>query len=149
MAWIRSRAQPRCASQATYCRLIDKRDGWLDFSLTAREVDAHVRAFQPWPGALLDYQGTILRVGSARPAETPQALAAARPGALHVERSEIFARCGDDMSVRMESLQKPGGKMLSAAAFLNGFPIESGYGVEFPNRYPLVAEKPFRAPRER
>jgi methionyl-tRNA formyltransferase len=32
---------------------LKKSDGELDWSMTAQEIDRHVRAFQPWPGATL------------------------------------------------------------------------------------------------
>jgi methionyl-tRNA formyltransferase len=43
------RAQPQDHSAATYCSRIKKEDGLIDWNLSAAEIDAHIRAFDPWP----------------------------------------------------------------------------------------------------
>lgn len=130
-------------SKATYCRLIDKRDGWLDFSLTAQEIVNHVRGFYPWPGAVFDYQGTPIRVGSVEAVERPESLVGEAPGTICCDRKQFVIACRDE-AVSLKTLQKPGGKMIDTASFLNGFPIESLSRIQYPKRVPLVADKHFR-----
>jgi len=36
-------------ASATYCSLISKEEGLIDWSLSALEIDARIRAFNPWP----------------------------------------------------------------------------------------------------
>lgn len=43
--------QQQDESQATYCKLIDKTDGEIDWSASAVDIDRKIRAFTPWPGA--------------------------------------------------------------------------------------------------
>ena len=38
-------------SQATYCHLIKKEDGQIDFKKTAQQIHNQVRAYNKWPGA--------------------------------------------------------------------------------------------------
>jgi methionyl-tRNA formyltransferase len=42
-------AVPQDHSAASYCSLIDKSDGLIDWSRSAVEIDAQIRAFTPWP----------------------------------------------------------------------------------------------------
>ena len=131
------------SARATYCRLIDKLDGWLDFNLTAREIVNHIRGFYPWPGAVFDYEDTSIRVGEAEAVKRSESLTGKTPGTIDCDRKQLVIACGDD-AVSLKSLQKPGGKMIDTASFLNGFRIENGAVVKFPERVPLVADQYFR-----
>ena len=42
-------AAPQDHSAATYCSLIEKKDGLIDWNKSAAEIDAQIRAFDPWP----------------------------------------------------------------------------------------------------
>jgi methionyl-tRNA formyltransferase len=41
--------RPQDHGAATYCSLIEKKDGKIDWSRSAVEIDAQIRAFDPWP----------------------------------------------------------------------------------------------------
>jgi methionyl-tRNA formyltransferase len=43
------RGRPQDHGAATYCSLIEKKDGQIDWSRSAAEIDAQIRAFDPWP----------------------------------------------------------------------------------------------------
>jgi methionyl-tRNA formyltransferase len=43
------RARPQDHGAATYCSLITKEDGFIDWNRSAAELDAQIRAFDPWP----------------------------------------------------------------------------------------------------
>jgi methionyl-tRNA formyltransferase len=43
------RAAPQDHAAATYCSLIKKEDGLINWSHSAAEIDAQIRAFDPWP----------------------------------------------------------------------------------------------------
>lgn len=42
---------PQDASKVTHCSMINKGDGLVDFSKTAKEIDCFVRGMTPWPSA--------------------------------------------------------------------------------------------------
>jgi len=42
-------ARPQDHAAATYCSLIEKEDGLIDWTQSAGEIDARIRAFDPWP----------------------------------------------------------------------------------------------------
>ena len=68
-AWLGGQidAQPQDDALATYCPLIRKQDGRLDWTLPAAQLDRQVRAYDPWPGAYTTWQGQRLKVLRARP----------------------------------------------------------------------------------
>ncbi len=41
---------PQDESQATYCKLLTKNSGRIDWGKPAEEIERMIRAFQPWPG---------------------------------------------------------------------------------------------------
>ena len=55
---------PQDESQATYCRMLEKEDGKIDWSKSAKEIDAKIRAFYPWPGAFTKVGENILKIHS-------------------------------------------------------------------------------------
>ncbi len=54
--------QPQDESAATRAPMIKKEDGLLDLNLPAVNLERKVRAFNPWPGAYLIWQGVIFKV---------------------------------------------------------------------------------------
>ena len=50
---------------ATYAPMLKKEDGYLDFSLPAAVLARRVRAFQPWPGAYMIWEGQPLKIRQA------------------------------------------------------------------------------------
>jgi methionyl-tRNA formyltransferase len=58
----RENATVQDGSLATTCGLIGKDDGLVDWNLTAPEIDARVRAYDPWPGAFTFLDGTRLSI---------------------------------------------------------------------------------------
>jgi len=128
---------------ATYCRLIDKHDGFLDFSLSAPEIIRHIHGFQPWPGALFQLNEITYRIGSATIADDE--FTSGNPGRITCERKSMKIETAKG-SILVLELQKPGGKMLPIAEFLNGHPIKTGQIISFPSRYPLVQNYYFRKP---
>jgi methionyl-tRNA formyltransferase len=57
---------PQDHARATVTKKIKKRDGHLDFALTARAVHDRARAMTPWPGALAEFQGQPVRFERTR-----------------------------------------------------------------------------------
>ncbi len=59
------RPQPQDDSQATYAPMLKKEEGLLDFTQPAEALERRVRAFNPWPGAFLEWQGQPLKIHRA------------------------------------------------------------------------------------
>ena len=57
---------PQPEEGVTYAPMIKKEEGRLDFSQEAEALERRVRAFNPWPGAFMDFDGTLLKIHRAR-----------------------------------------------------------------------------------
>ncbi len=58
--------QPQDDSQASYCRMLTRADGRIDWSLPAIVIERMTRAYDPWPGAWTTWRGQVLKIGAAR-----------------------------------------------------------------------------------
>jgi len=58
---------PQDEAQASYCPLISKGDGLIDWMLPAEEIWRRVRAYNPWPSAYTFWKGRLLKIWRARP----------------------------------------------------------------------------------
>lgn len=100
---------------ATYAKMIKKQEGELDFSLPGVELERKVRAFNPWPGAYLQWEGGRLKVHQAR--------VAAASGLKVGQRGKIDklpAVAIVDGWLVLEEVQPSGKKPMSGKVFLNG-----------------------------
>ncbi len=114
-------ATPQPADGVTYAAKIAKDEAPLDFSLPAAMLVRRIHAFNPFPGAVVHAGSVALKVWDAR-----VSAASGQPGTvLAVDADGITVACADGALVFTE-LQKPGGKRLPAAAFLQGFPMTIG-----------------------
>src|SRR5687767_7222239 len=56
---------PQQEEGATYAPMLKKEEGRLDFARPAEELERRVRAFNPRPGAFIDFDGGLLKVHRA------------------------------------------------------------------------------------
>jgi methionyl-tRNA formyltransferase len=129
---------PQDDVQATYCRILTKDDSWLDFAASATELAARVRAFAEWVGCGVELGAERLKIFEVA-AEAGQPVAA--PGCV-LEGEGLRVACGEGI-LRINELQRPGGKRLSAAEFLRGCPIAPGAFLKGRPLRPLEDTKPF------
>jgi len=115
------RPTPQPTEGVTYAAKIEKHETRLDWSRSASEVERQVRAFNPAPGAGARMRGAELKLWRATVVEARGA-----PGAVLAAGADgISVACGDG-ALRLEELQRAGGRRLPAAAFLRGFPLAPG-----------------------
>jgi methionyl-tRNA formyltransferase len=106
----------------TYAKKIGKGETRVDWTRPGRQVHNHIRGLSPFPGAWCE-----MSIGAK--AERVKLLRSTRgegngsPGTA-LDDSLTIA-CGDG-AVRLEELQRAGGKALRAADFLRGAKIEKG-----------------------
>ena len=112
---------PQDEARACYAAKIEKREARLDWRMSAAALERQVRAFNPYPGATAGIHGTVLKIWRAAVAQGEGS-----PGEVLAAGSDgIRVACGAG-ALRLESLQRPGGRALDAAAFLQGFPLRAG-----------------------
>jgi len=64
------RAEPLSQrGEATYCGKIAKEDGRIDWTSASLEIDAKMRAFDPWPGSFTFFKQMRLSILEAEPAD--------------------------------------------------------------------------------
>lgn len=129
-------------AQATFCRRLEKADGVLDFSQPAAVLAARINGLMPWPGCSVVIDGQAVKLGQAdtcnllgyKPADAGIVVGADADG--------LLVGTGQG-TLRLRKLQRPGGKMLSAAEFLRGRPVAPGTRLPSHPMPALVAREPF------
>jgi methionyl-tRNA formyltransferase len=114
------REEPQPADGVTYAAKITRADTVLDWTRPAIELDRAVRAFRPAPGATTQLRGEPLKVWRASAVE-----GTAPPGEIVVEGAAVMAGCGFGR-LRIDEVQKAGGKRMSVAEFMRGTKVEPG-----------------------
>lgn len=123
-------ASPQDKAAATYCRILDKSDAFLDFHASASILERRIRALTPWPGTTVDWLGAgsttpiRLKIGHAT-AITTHPADGLRPGTIFSLDGAVAVATGEG-TLLFHTLQRPGGKMLAASEFLRGFPLQTG-----------------------
>lgn len=115
---LQAEAQPEAG--VTYARKIEKSEAKLEWDLSAKALADQIRAFNPWPVAETElqdervrvYQAMVLGDDSGKPPGT--VLAAGKDG--------IDVACGQG-TLRLLALQRDGGRVQSAAEYLNARPM--------------------------
>jgi methionyl-tRNA formyltransferase len=118
-------AQP--AEGVTYAHKIDKAEALIDWSKNALELDRHIRAFNPFPGAQALLGGLTVKLWRVSPVAGQGKIGTV----LAVDRSKIVVACGDG-AIAISELQKAGGKRLPVQQFLAGHPLQVGDGFDLP-----------------
>jgi methionyl-tRNA formyltransferase len=114
--------QPQSETGVTYAHKIAKNEAELDWRRSAAELDRQVRAFDPFPVATTHRGAELLRVWATQ----PLAGLAGKPGeVLHIDGDGIVVGCGSG-ALRLEEIQRPGGRRLPARELLRGVSIAVG-----------------------
>jgi len=111
-------ARAQDESLVTYCGLVKKEDGHLRGDMTAAEAERAVRAFDPWPGAYVDYRGQRLGIWKARVREGGAGLPAGATLVVPEERRPAIAF--RDGILVLDEVQRTGARRVSGDQFLNG-----------------------------
>ena len=102
----------------TYASKIDKAEARLDWNQPAEILVRKIRAFNPFPGAVVTLAGEPVKAwcGDA-------VAGGGRPGQVLVADADgIVVACGEG-ALRLTELQKPGGRRVTSADFLHGNPL--------------------------
>ena len=102
--------------------MLKKEMGLIDWTRSAKEIACQARGLDPWPSAYTDYLGGTLKIYRARPAAGE-----GEPGTVlrSSAKEGLFVACGEG-ALEVLEMQAPGGKRMSARAYLAGKKIEPG-----------------------
>jgi methionyl-tRNA formyltransferase len=114
--------RPQPAEGVTYAHKIAKAESTIDWSQPAAVIARRLRAFDPFPGASFELDGESVKLWRASPRPdgggVPGQVLAAQDGRLTVA-------CGDG-ALDVLQLQRPSGRRVDAAAFLQAHPGLAG-----------------------
>ena len=107
--------------EVTVCRKISKRDGYICWKNPATFIEAMVRAYFPWPGAVTQCVASggkvqNITICSAKIVDNCGLL----PGKCADISGKLIVGCGNDSALEILELTPSGGKRMTAAAFRNG-----------------------------
>ena len=110
-------SKPQQHSHATYAAKLNRDESFIDWQQSAKQIVRKIHAFNPWPNAKSRYYDTELKLHRAR---IVQVDSKKQPGAVISSHKSIIIQAAD-LGVEILQLQKPGGRVMTAGEFLNGF----------------------------
>jgi methionyl-tRNA formyltransferase len=115
---LRARAQDH--NMATYCSLIEKGDGLINWNLSAPEIDAGIRAFDPWPLSWTTHGELRLFIHKAEPFPMEEGSGKEPGEVLGKDKDKgILIQTGQGI-LAVSRLQYQGKKAMEWNVFLNG-----------------------------
>ena len=115
---------PQDPEKVTLAPMLSKAMSPVDWSRSAQEIFDQIRGLYPWPGVSTDViGGEPVKLWRAQVVEKHTD---AGPGAIiAASKQGIDVACGELQHIlRILELQPPGGKRMTAAAYLAGHPIQ-------------------------
>ena len=106
--------QPQPEEGVTYAPMMKKEDGKLDFNSDVNELERRVRAFNPWPGAFMDFDGVTLKIHRTH---VEAGIASVGKRLIVQNQPAVGARGG---LLILDEVQPAGKKSMSGKSFLAG-----------------------------
>lgn len=102
-------------ADASYCQLIEKSDGTIDWSKLASTIEREIRAFHRWPKSRTKLGEVEVIITSAHTYE-----ADGSPGKTTIIETNLIVHCGKS-SLSIDTIQPLGKKEMPIQAFLAGY----------------------------
>jgi len=122
------KAQPQDHEKATFCRLIKKEDGKIDWNKSAEEIERQIRAFAEWPTAYTGIENQESRIMNLKILEADFENPSTKLGTskkigevFFTEQKELAVQTGNGILI-LKQVQPEGKKSMSSRDFLNGHP---------------------------
>lgn len=127
-------------SDATFCGIIKKQDGHIDFSKSAAEIERMCRAYDPWPGTFANIDDKTYKFWKFELADFGKdarrslnldnsSSGGMKPGEIvYVDDDSFIIACGSDgvERIRVLEIQAPGKRRMRTDEFLRGNKIIKG-----------------------
>lgn len=113
-------AEPQDETLVTYAEKLTKSEAIIDWTQSARTIALKVRGLNAWPVAQTLYQDNVLRIWQAEVIEIDSDL---EPGIVSCANKTIDVATGKGL-LRLHEVQLPGGKRITAQAFLNAHQLK-------------------------
>ncbi len=102
---------------ATYCKVLKREDGKIDWSKPVAEIERMVRAYDPWPGTYTEKGGKRIKIYKTGALEL--GTWNLDPGVWSVENGKLYIVCGDGRLEILE-LQPEGKRRMMTKDYLAG-----------------------------
>lgn len=100
-------------ADATYCKILTRDDGKIDWTQSAQDIERRVRGLYPWPGTWFMHDNKRIKLLQATLGDASDK----QPGTIYTVDKRVFAACGDNMSLEILTIQPEGKKTMSAMSF--------------------------------
>ncbi len=117
--WIEGKRKPKPQdhSKASFCKIIKKQDGKIDWNKSVQEIERQIRAFYQWPSAYTFYNDKLLKIleGEIINKNTDRKI-----GEVFLdENKNLCVQTGNDALI-LKQIQLEGKKPMPAQDFLRG-----------------------------
>ncbi len=114
---------PQDEDSVSYCKIVSKADGKVDWNKSATEIYNQFRAFYIWPGIWTTWKGQNLKITECITTElqngdTTENYRNLDPGTVIADGVVI---CGNNTKLKINRLQLAGKNEVSITEFLNGY----------------------------
>ena len=106
-----------------YAHKIKKIESEIDWNLTALEISNKVRAFYPFPGTFTNGPNGLIKIITT---QSNNDVHDQPPGTILNIGKKIFVACGNNTTLEILEVQKPGKNIISVLAYLNGIKLSVG-----------------------
>ena len=106
-----------------YAHKIKKIESEIDWNLTALEISNKVRAFYPFPGTFTNGPNGLIKIITT---QSNNDVHDQPPGTILNIGKKIFVACGNNTTLEILEVQKPGKNIISTLAYLNGIKLSVG-----------------------
>ncbi|MCH5150648.1 MAG: methionyl-tRNA formyltransferase [Spirochaetales bacterium] len=125
---------PKCvkqdSSKATFCRMISKNDGNIDWNTDVNSIFNKIRAFAKWPVASTTLDGKKLNIHKAAISNMENSGTPSGTIICADKKKGIHVQCTDGV-LEIKELQLAGKNKLQAVDFLNGYRNLAGKCLAF------------------
>lgn len=111
---------------ASYSPRITKRDGKVNWALTAEELYNRLRAYTPWPGMTAHFRSSPLKLVWGLPMTWEEAPFGGSGTYLGLRQGRMAVLCGGGTIFGVEEVQRAGKKAIRSADFANGERVRVG-----------------------
>lgn len=119
--------QPQNNAEATLAPILKRKDGEVDWTMTAVEIFNRLRGFTPFPGCHTFFNGGRLEIVKARVEPGGVGAGQFQPGVVgEVAKESFVVACGAGAGLRITEVQPEGKRVMAARDFLNGARLQVG-----------------------
>lgn len=119
--WLNNEIKPipQDHSQATFCTIIKRADGKIDFNESAEIIGRKIRTFNPWPGTFFERNGKIYKILEGEISKN-LSVPNKKVGEFFYAENDLFMSCGQDYLI-IKKIQPESKKPLTGYQFWCGY----------------------------